>query len=238
MQPTTAQHLEYASPDVRSPSPTSSVDSRHPEDQTSLSDSEGMLSPSQFERKWMDRIGLGQPSHRELEANKDPLLPRPLPGSEEERSAYQRILQDLRHEINQLHENEVFEQTMLRGPAVSGAPAYYSHDIDAIMHSMMGQTSSNPFPNATSTPFTGPSRSRPRPTANYPAADVDITNGPWNNYEVTRGTFGAGMDSFVGVVHSNNMAMNPMISQAPSATDFNTSIPGTGRRNVARPSRR
>ncbi|KAJ3822110.1 hypothetical protein F5880DRAFT_1452973, partial [Lentinula raphanica] len=165
-------HLEYASPDVRSPSPTSSVDSRHPEDQTSLSDSEGMLSPSQFERKWMDRIGLGQPSHRELEANKDPLLPRPLPGSEEERSAYQRILQDLRHEINQLHENEVFEQTMLRGPAVSqGAPAYYSHDIDAIMHSMMGQTSSNPFPNATSTPFTGPSH-------------VDITNGPWNNYEV------------------------------------------------------
>ncbi|GAW01096.1 hypothetical protein LENED_002670 [Lentinula edodes] len=89
MQTDTPHALEYAPPDVRSPSPTSSVGSSHPEDQTSLSDSEGMLSQPQFEQKWESRIGLGQPSHRELDAMKDPLIARPVPGSEEEKRYFE-----------------------------------------------------------------------------------------------------------------------------------------------------
>ncbi|KAJ3747570.1 hypothetical protein DFH05DRAFT_1480434 [Lentinula detonsa] len=243
MQPST-QHLamEYAPPDVRSPSPTSSVGSRHPEDQTSLSDSEEMLTQSQFEHKWMNKIGLGQPSHRELDANKDPLLPRPAPGSEEERLAHERILQNLRHEVNQLHENEIFEQTILRGSKAVLQTPVYSRDFDAIMRSMMGPASATAaFPSATSTPFAGSSRSRPQPRTYRPAAPADMTNGPWNNADVTRGGFGAGMDSFVGVAHSNSMPMNApemMIPHFPPSTDFGTTIPGSGRRNIGRASRR
>ncbi|KAJ4482404.1 hypothetical protein J3R30DRAFT_3260065, partial [Lentinula aciculospora] len=133
---------EYAPPDVRSPSPTSSVGSRHPEDQTSLSDSEGMLSQPQFEQKWDNKIGLGQPSHRELDAQRDPLIPRPTPGSKEEKLAYEEILQHLRHEAGQLHENDMFEQTILRGSKAVVETPVYTRDIDRIMHSMMGPSSS------------------------------------------------------------------------------------------------
>lgn len=101
MQPAT-QHvvMEYAPQDMRSPSPTSSVGSRHPEDQTSLSDSEGMLDQSQFENKWQDRIGLGKPAHLETGAILDPLILRPEAGSEDERSQFNQ--QSLLPSINSL----------------------------------------------------------------------------------------------------------------------------------------
>ncbi|KAH7876109.1 uncharacterized protein C8R40DRAFT_1145934 [Lentinula edodes] len=242
MQTDTPHALEYAPPDVRSPSPTSSVGSSHPEDQTSLSDSEGMLSQPQFEQKWESRIGLGQPSHRELDAMKDPLIARPTPGSEEEKMAFERILRNLRHEVNLLHENEMFEQTILRGSKAAAGTPVYTRDIDAIMNSMMGPTSTTVgFPSVTSTPFAAPSRSRSRPSTYHPSAHTDMTNGPWNDPEVTRGEFGAGMDSFVGVVHGNNMPMDPigmMMPHPPPSADFGLTMPGSGRRNKGRASRR
>ncbi|KAE9408816.1 hypothetical protein BT96DRAFT_1012994 [Gymnopus androsaceus JB14] len=200
--------MEYAPQDMRSPSPTSSVGSRHPEDQTSLSDSEAMLNQFQFEQKWQEKIGLDKPAHLETKADFDPLIPRPKPESEDEKFYYQHILDSLREEVRELQENELFEQTLLQGSKAALETPVYTRDIDSIMRSMMGPSSSSnsisAFPSATSTPFAGPRAS----------------NGPWNNPEVTRGGFGAGMDSFAGVAHGNaGMMMMP--------TEFGSTVQGS-----------
>ncbi|KAF9066494.1 hypothetical protein BDP27DRAFT_1330624 [Rhodocollybia butyracea] len=198
--------MEYAPPEIRSPSPTSSVGSRHPEDQTSLSDSEVMLDNFRFEQKWESKIGLGEPTQREIEAAREPLITRPVPGSEAEKEVYKSILRSLRREVQQLHENEIFEQTLLQGSKAALETPVHTRDIDTIMRSMMSPSSSTPlFPSATSTPFAGPSRSFPKLPTYNPSAHAVMTDGPWNDPEVTRGGFGAGMDSFIGTTHGNGM---------------------------------
>jgi hypothetical protein len=78
-------HTEYAPPVLRAPSPASSVGTAYAEDQTSFSDSEHHLSQTAFEKKWEDRLELDKPRKEELMANLRPLIPRPPPGSDEEK---------------------------------------------------------------------------------------------------------------------------------------------------------
>jgi hypothetical protein len=72
----------------REPSPTSTINSRHGPDETSLSDSEERLTDEQFALKCENNIGLHDPSEAEILANEGPLLYRPPPGSEAEIGTY------------------------------------------------------------------------------------------------------------------------------------------------------
>jgi len=87
--PSTQQHhpnLEYAPPVIRAPSPASTIGTVYGEDQTSFSDSEGVLIQHAFEAKWLDRLGLDLPRPEEELAEKDPLIVRLPAGSDEEKS--------------------------------------------------------------------------------------------------------------------------------------------------------
>ncbi|THV02971.1 hypothetical protein K435DRAFT_792040 [Dendrothele bispora CBS 962.96] len=126
----------------RSPSVSSSVGSHRAganEDYTSPSDNE--LSKTDFERKWEQRIGLRNITPAEELAIKDPLLTKPPPNSEEEMALHTRILSTLRTLITKLEEDELFEQTLFRGPKVGLEEPIISTDIDHIMRNMMGPSS-------------------------------------------------------------------------------------------------
>lgn len=79
-------HSEYASPVVRVPSPASSLGTTYGRDQTSFSDSELNVGQQAFERKWENKIGLRDPRPEEAELDQGPLLFRPIPGSDGEKS--------------------------------------------------------------------------------------------------------------------------------------------------------
>ncbi|KAF9464111.1 hypothetical protein BDZ94DRAFT_1308132 [Collybia nuda] len=128
---------EYAPPVLRAPSPASSVGTSYGADQTSFSDSEHQLSQTAFERKWEERIGLGNPSFEEETANLGPLLQRSIAGSSEEKERFNKILVSLRREVQELEDNELFEQALLRGSQVALEQQPSTGDIDALMRSMM-----------------------------------------------------------------------------------------------------
>jgi hypothetical protein len=90
-------HTEYAPPVLRAPSPTTSVGTAYPEDQTSFSDCEHQLSQAAFEKKWEECLGLGKPRRGEDFANISPLIPRPPTGSLEEKCTWIHLIQSRRH---------------------------------------------------------------------------------------------------------------------------------------------
>ncbi|KAF8895578.1 hypothetical protein BD779DRAFT_1500321 [Infundibulicybe gibba] len=130
-------HTEYAPPVLRAPSPASSVGTAYGPDQTSFSDSEHQLNLSDLELKYNERMGLGKPRDEEVHANQDPLLPRPSPDSPEGRDQYEQVMRSLRLQVQQLEDDELFEQTLLRGSQASLEPQPSSNDIDVLMRSMM-----------------------------------------------------------------------------------------------------
>lgn len=181
--PATQHHIEYPPPlSVGPPSPATSVGSRHPDDTTSNSDSESVLSQPLFERKWADKIGLGHPREEELRANREPLLVRPPQDSEEERQLFQVVLENLRKEVRSLGEDEIFQRTLLRGSVAALHEPTLTNDIDSIMRDLMGppSTRSNGF-------------EEPAP----PFSKPQCTPGPWNTNE-TRHGFGAGLETIPG----------------------------------------
>jgi len=135
--PANQHHTEYAPPVLRAPSPASSIGTTYGEDQTSFSDCEDQLSQPAFERKWEERIGLGAPQKEEIEANQEPLLARPLGGSAEERQLYEQVMANLHAAVQNLEDNELFEQTLLRGSQAALEPQPSTTDIDLLMRSMM-----------------------------------------------------------------------------------------------------
>jgi hypothetical protein len=70
------QPPHYATPVLRAPSPASSVGTTYIPDTTSLSDSESFLSPSEFNRKWEEKIfgSKAAVDKREHDVNRGPLL--------------------------------------------------------------------------------------------------------------------------------------------------------------------
>ncbi|KAJ7486189.1 hypothetical protein B0H11DRAFT_1913905 [Mycena galericulata] len=148
----TQHNPEYADPVIREPSPASSVGSVYGPDQTASSDSESVLDQPAFERKWEERLDLRRATKEEELADANPLLPRPT-SAMDERMQFERVLRNLRAKVEELEENELFEQTMLRG-SQAGLEEQTIPDIDALMLSMMGSTDSS--------------------------ANTTVANGPWN----------------------------------------------------------
>ncbi|KAJ7707549.1 hypothetical protein B0H17DRAFT_917742 [Mycena rosella] len=147
------QNPEYADPVIRAASPASSVGSIHAPDQTASSDSESVLSQPAFERKWTDRLDLARATREEERADAEPLLLRPATALEE-RVLSERVVRGLRMRVDELEENELFEQAMLRGSQAGMEEQTIPSDIDALMRGMMGAAAPG-------------------------AADATVTNGPW-----------------------------------------------------------
>ncbi|KAF9262871.1 hypothetical protein L218DRAFT_928440 [Marasmius fiardii PR-910] len=185
--PSTQHHVEYPQPlSVGPPSPATSVGSRHPDDATSNSDSESILPQHLFERKWMDKIGLGRSREEELRANRDPLLTRPQPDSEEERLLFQTVLENLRKEVRSLGEDEIFQRTLLRGSVAALHEPTLTSDIDSIMRGMMSPPS---------TRHSTAGFDEPEPQS--PFIKPQCTPGPWITNETRYGS-GAGLESIPG----------------------------------------
>lgn len=80
-------------------------------------------------------------------------------------------MRSLRHQVQQLEENELFEQTLMRGSQAILEQPPTTNDIDVLMQSMMGVTTN------TTTHGIGQTNGRQtRTNGNFP-----ITNGPWNS---------------------------------------------------------
>ncbi|KAJ7625249.1 hypothetical protein DFH06DRAFT_1058612, partial [Mycena polygramma] len=147
-------NTEYADPVIREPSPASSVGTVYGQDQTASSDEE--LDQAVFERKWEERLDLRRPTREEEIADADPLFPRPTTAVEE-RVLFDRVVRNLRMKVEELEENELFEQTMLRGSQAGFEEVTVPKDIDSLMRSMMGPS-----------------------TAEDTTVDANVTDGPWN----------------------------------------------------------
>ncbi|KAF9013175.1 hypothetical protein BDQ17DRAFT_1404738 [Cyathus striatus] len=127
-------HTEYAPPVIRSPSPTSSIGTSYDEDQTTQAEMD--LTCSEFKLMVQEKLELSKPRREETLAEQDPLIQRPE--TEPDRQAlFQKIMQNLRIEIQQLEENDLYEQTLLRGSQVALQRQPITTDIDALMKSMM-----------------------------------------------------------------------------------------------------
>ncbi|KAF5382446.1 hypothetical protein D9615_002717 [Tricholomella constricta] len=135
--PPNQHHTEYAPPVLRAPSPASSIGTVYGEDQTSFSDSEDQLSQIAFQRKVEERLALNVSRPEEIQANYEPLLARPPPGSIEERYLYERVMANLYRAVRSLEDNELFERTLLRGSQAALEPQPSTTDIDTLMRSMM-----------------------------------------------------------------------------------------------------
>jgi len=154
----TQNNPEYADPVIREPSPASSVGSVYGPDQTASSDTESVLDQPAFERKWEERLDLRRATREEELADADPLLPRPATAMEE-RVLFERVVRSLRMRVEELEENELFEQTMLRGSQAGLEEQSIPKDIDALMLSMMTASA---------------------PVAADSSANATVTDGPWN----------------------------------------------------------
>jgi len=130
---------QYAPPLLRAPSPSSSIGTAYGGDETSLSDKE--LSQEEFERKCEEMLGLHAPREEELWAALEPRLPRPKTALDE-KVMLDAIMRSLREKVRRLEEDELFEQTLLRGPQVGQDVTNSSGDIDAILQSLMEPTGS------------------------------------------------------------------------------------------------
>ncbi|TFK33026.1 hypothetical protein BDQ12DRAFT_450904 [Crucibulum laeve] len=160
-------HTEYAIPVIRPPSPASSIGTVYRADQTSLSDSELYLPQPNFEQKWEEKNGIHKVMEEEEVANRDPLLPRPQSLREQEDA----IMRNLRKKVKDLQDNDLFEQTLLRGSQASLEPQPTTNDIDSILRSMMG-----PGMNISGLSAGGVHQAARK------VASESVTDGPWNNY--------------------------------------------------------
>ncbi|KAF7796291.1 hypothetical protein EIP86_007468 [Pleurotus ostreatoroseus] len=174
----------YAPPLLRAPSPSSSIGTTYDADETP--EDELRLSDKEFAKMCEDKLQLGRPGPDEERANRDPLLPRPRSREEEDSTSRCHrlnkpsaeevcaemlavIMQHLRQQVRDLEENNIFEQTVLRGSFVT-EERQPTADIDAIMRSMMGPETSISLP-VNNEPFS-PKPSFPPPSIAQSSAAI------------------------------------------------------------------
>ena len=156
----------YSSALVPAPSPTSTIGSRLPEDETDPDDA--MLTQEEFDAKCWKALQIDEPTAEETAAMRRPLY---YAGHEMEPEKAGRlaefvawnasdlfvlpakvvpvIMQKLRAEIKKLQDNELFEQTILKGSQVGQDSLTPTGDIDSIVQSMLEpDLPSGPKPNA------------------------------------------------------------------------------------------
>ncbi|OAX44324.1 hypothetical protein K503DRAFT_449181 [Rhizopogon vinicolor AM-OR11-026] len=127
----------YASPVIRPPSPASSVGTAYGPDETSLSDLE--LSQDAFERKWTANLRLDEPKDEEVHNLKDVLI---IPPSDpvEQKLLFEEILRGFRQRVQELEEDEIFQQTLMKGSQVGKEQLPSANNIDTLIQDMMGNS--------------------------------------------------------------------------------------------------
>ena len=187
----------YASALVPAPSPTSSIGSRLPDDETDPDDAR--LTQEEFDAKCWKALKIDEPTTEELNAMGRPIYhgghkvdPERGGGSVELVTwnpsdlvslsiarIVPMIMQNLRSQMKQLQDNELFEQAILKGSQVGQDSLTPTGDIDAIMQSMLEPDRdhpSGPKPNAGDN--IGPSimiNQSPSPFV-PPSAEKDLAN--------------------------------------------------------------
>lgn len=157
----------YASALVSAPSPTSSIGSRLPDDETDLDDA--ALTQTEFDAKCWAALRIDEPTAEETSAMRRPVYhavhridPKQAGRSvaQVDCNASERTLassekfvpifkENFRAEIKRLQDNELFEQAILRGSQVGRDNLTPTGDIDTIMQSMLEpDLPSGPKPNA------------------------------------------------------------------------------------------
>ncbi|KZT27428.1 hypothetical protein NEOLEDRAFT_1060813 [Neolentinus lepideus HHB14362 ss-1] len=124
----------YILPDFRTPSPASSLGTKYDPDETSPSDWE--IDDETWDKKMQGVLALDEMSEAERLANEDPKLPKPKTQAEE-RQLHEQVMAKLRAAVDQLGEDERFEQLASRGSRIETQPKPVSGDLDVILQSLM-----------------------------------------------------------------------------------------------------
>lgn len=130
----------YASPVIRPPSPTSSVGTAYGPDDTSLSDSG--LSQDVFEQKWIANLKLDEPKHDEVHNLKDPLITCPS-DPQEQKLLFEEILRGFRQRVQQLEEDEIFQQAVINGSQIGKEQLPSADNVENLIKNMMGTSIGN-----------------------------------------------------------------------------------------------
>ena len=184
----------YASALVPAPSPTSSIGSRLPGDETDPDDAR--LTQEEFDAKCWKALKIDEPTMEELSAMGRPIYhgghnvdPERGCGSVEPVTwnpsdlvllstarIVPVIMQNLRAQMKRLQDNELFEQAILKGSQVGQDSLTPTGDIDAIMQSMLEpDRPSGPKPNAGDN--VGPSiMINQSPSPFVPPSEKDLAN--------------------------------------------------------------
>ncbi|KAG1852001.1 hypothetical protein C8R48DRAFT_676256 [Suillus tomentosus] len=130
----------YASPVIRPPSPASSVGTAYGPDDTSLSDSG--LNQDVFERKWIANLRLDEPKHDEVHNLKDPLIICPS-DPQEQKLLFEEILRGFRQRVQQLEEDEIFQQAVINGSQIGKEQLPSADNVENLIQNMMGTSIGN-----------------------------------------------------------------------------------------------
>ncbi|KAG1742339.1 uncharacterized protein EDB91DRAFT_1247730 [Suillus paluster] len=130
----------YASPVIRPPSPASSVGTAYGPDETSLSDSG--LTQDAFERKWIAHLRLDEPKHEEVH-NLNEVLIIPPSDPREQKLLFEAILRGFRQRVQQLEEDEIFQQTVINGSQIGMEQLPSADNVDTLIQNMMGTSIGN-----------------------------------------------------------------------------------------------
>lgn len=130
----------YASPVIRPPSPASSLGTAYGPDDTSLSDSG--LSQDVFEQKWIANLGLDEPKHDEVHNSKDPLIIYPS-DPQEQKLLFEEILRGFRQRVQQLEEDEIFQQAVINGSQIGKEQLPSADNVENLIQNMIGASIGN-----------------------------------------------------------------------------------------------
>ncbi|KAF9645790.1 hypothetical protein BDM02DRAFT_3271470 [Thelephora ganbajun] len=126
----------YASALVPAPSPTSSIGSRLPDDETDPEDAR--LTQEEFDTKCWRALRIDEPTTEETSTMRRPVhYAGQKMDPEHAAKVVPMIMQKLRAETKKLQDNELFEQAILKGSQVGQDSLTPTGDIDAIMQSML-----------------------------------------------------------------------------------------------------
>ncbi|KAF7980629.1 hypothetical protein HWV62_37426 [Athelia sp. TMB] len=190
----------YAPPVIRAASPASSLGTIYPPDTTSPSDDETEISQVAFENKWHEKLRLGREFVREWQGESsgpadegtwavkdrekagwgvEPLIAKDMGARTpaEDQQIHEQIMRSLRYQVHLLEDDELFEQTLLRGSQAALAAQPESSDIDALMRSMMSVSSAL-------LPLATPIHPDHGTTCGSTTAST-VTMGPWNRGPAT-----------------------------------------------------
>ncbi|KAI0028442.1 hypothetical protein K488DRAFT_31777, partial [Vararia minispora EC-137] len=136
--------VPYENPVMRPPSPAGSINTDYGPDEMDPTD----LVPTdrEFERKILENLRIDEQTDQEKNNEVGPMLLTFLarlrgvqPGSSEEKALYLSTMAALQRRVQELIEDELVENMMLKGSQVPSDAPNPSGDIDEIMRSIMGR---------------------------------------------------------------------------------------------------